>query len=88
MPNPSIKDEEQYRALINLTAAVCRALPRIRPDVPRDAEGQVRWDELSDEEMAAFSGLIGHYHVTDGKVDPGPAFDWERVIRGVRRELR
>jgi len=80
--------DEQYDALIRLTAALCRALPRITPDAPRDAEGNVRMDELSDQELADFSGLLGHYHITKDKVDPGPAFDWERVIAGVRELLR
>ena len=79
---------EQYAALIKLTATLTRVLPRIRPDCPRDATGKPRWDLLSAEEMTGFSGLIGHYHVTTDKVDPGPAFDWERLIAGVRREPR
>lgn len=27
-------------------------------------------------------GLIGHYHLTKDKSDPGPAFDWSRVSHG------
>ena len=27
----------------------------------------------------AEAGIIGHYHGTTGKVDPGPAFDWDRI---------
>lgn len=80
--------DEQYDALIRLTATLCQALPGIRPDAPRDAAGNVRMDELSDQELAEFSGLLGHYHITKDKVDPGPAFDWERVIAGVRKLLR
>ncbi|MBI5863976.1 MAG: N-acetylmuramoyl-L-alanine amidase [Planctomycetes bacterium] len=77
---------EQYEALIKLTAAVHRILPRIKLDCPRDAAGEPRWDLLSADEFAAYSGLIGHYHLTTNKVDPGPAFDWERVIRGAARQ--
>ena len=28
---------------------------------------------------SAFEGILGHYHLTRGKVDPGPAFEWERL---------
>ncbi len=28
--------------------------------------------------------LIAHYHVSRNKRDPGPAFDWERVLAGIR----
>ena len=80
--------DEQYAALVKLTATLTRVLPRIRPDCPRDANGKPRWDLLSSEEMTGFSGLIGHYHVTTDKVDPGPAFDWERLIAGIRRQPR
>ncbi len=76
---------EQYEALIRLTAALARALPRIRIDAPRDAQGNIRTDVLSPEELKAFEGLLGHYHVTRVKIDPGPAFDWDRVLKGARR---
>ncbi len=79
--------EEQYRALGRLTAAVARALPRIRPEAPRDAAGKVRADRLSDGELARFEGLVGHWHLTTNKIDPGPAFDWDRVLNDARRFL-
>lgn len=79
---------EQYDALIKLTAALCRIFPKLQPDAPRDENGDIIHRELTREEMRNFSGLIGHYHVTRGKTDPGPAFDWDRVITGTQRELR
>ncbi len=79
--------DAQYDSLIKLTATLCRVLPKIAPDAPRDADGNIRWDVLSADERAAFSGLIGHYHITTNKVDPGPAFDWQRLIAGVRGYL-
>jgi N-acetyl-anhydromuramyl-L-alanine amidase AmpD len=79
--------DEQYDALVKLTATLCRVLPRIAPDYPRDDEGKLRTSVLTDEEMESFSGIIGHWHVINVKVDPGPAFDWDRLIKGVRWEL-
>jgi N-acetyl-anhydromuramyl-L-alanine amidase AmpD len=79
---------EQYAALIKLTAALCRTLPKIRCDYPRDAEGNLIARQLSPEHLAHYQGLLGHYHIQADKVDPGPAFQWERVVKGARRWLR
>jgi N-acetyl-anhydromuramyl-L-alanine amidase AmpD len=79
--------EAQYRTLTRLFAGLNRALPRIRLEVPRDAEGRIRDAVLAPEEQAAFSGILGHFHVSARKQDPGPAFDWERVLSGARRLL-
>lgn len=79
--------DEQYAALIKLTAALHRALPRIALEVPRNPDGSVRNNVLSPEELDAWSGLIGHWHITTNKIDPGPAFNWDRVLEGARREL-
>ncbi len=78
--------DEQYRAE-KLSVALCRTLPRIRPRVPRDDEGRVLTGviEPAGSGAAAFEGLIGHWHVTTGKVDPGPAFDWDRILRALDR---
>ena len=80
--------DEQYDSLIKLTAALSKALPKIKPDYPRDENGELIRRVLTAEEMANHSGLIAHWHITRGKVDPGPAFDWDRVLAGVERELR
>lgn len=76
---------QQYDSLVKLTATLHKVLPKIALDYPRDASGNLRTDELSNEELAAFGGLVGHWHLTDNKIDPGPAFDWDRVVEGARR---
>jgi N-acetylmuramoyl-L-alanine amidase len=76
--------EEQYRSLILLTATLCSVLPKIGVDAPRDPAGQIRSTALAPAEIEEFGGLVGHYHLTPAKTDPGPAFDWERVLREVR----
>ena len=76
--------EEQYRSLAALAAALARVFPRIELAPPRDAAGVVRTDALSDEEEAAFHGILGHYHLQTDKRDPGPAFDWERFLADAR----
>ncbi|MBI3846606.1 MAG: N-acetylmuramoyl-L-alanine amidase [Planctomycetes bacterium] len=78
---------EQYESLERLAATLCRIFPEMKADVPRDATGAVRRGSLSPEELTAFSGILGHFHVTSSKTDPGPAFDWDRFIGRVRRIL-
>jgi N-acetylmuramoyl-L-alanine amidase len=78
---------EQYVALSKLTATLVRIFPKMRLDVPRDENGVIRPNTLSSEELASYEGLLGHWHVTTVKTDPGPAFDWDRVIRGAQHEL-
>lgn len=80
--------DAQYETLSRLLATLSRALPRIRLRVPRDAAGKVRNAVLSADELGAFSGLVGHYHVSKRKQDPGPAFDWERVLQKARKLAR
>ncbi len=78
---------QQYTALSRLTAALHRILPRIELAVPRGPDGAVIADVLPDEQFKAFHGLVGHWHVIKTKPDPGPAFDWDRVLNGARRAL-
>lgn len=78
--------KEQYASLAKLTAALSRALPGLEIDAPRDTAGEVRTDVLSPEEYDRFRGVLGHYHVTTAKQDPGPAFDWDRFLEEARRE--
>jgi N-acetyl-anhydromuramyl-L-alanine amidase AmpD len=78
---------EQYASLEALTAALVRLFPRIALDAPRASGGAVRGDTLTSEELARFRGILGHFHIGAHKVDPGPAFDWERFLAGVRVRL-
>lgn len=77
--------DAQYRALASLLAALHEAFPRIALDVPRLPDGTVVPHQLDPAAFASFSGVIGHYHVQANKIDPGPAFDWDRVLADARR---
>ena len=77
--------KEQYESLAKLTATLSRVLPKIKLDVPRDEEGNVLTRVLTDEEWERFSGVLGHCHVQANKIDPGPAFDYEKLLRDARR---
>jgi hypothetical protein len=76
---------EQYKALIKLTAALHRIFPKIKLDYPRGPDGKLLPKKLPDDQLAAYQGVLGHYHIQTNKVDPGPAFDWDKVITGARR---
>ncbi len=78
---------QQYQALIKLTAALCKALPKIKCDYPRDAAGKLILQKLPDGELEAYQGVLGHFHIQTNKVDPGPAFQWDHVIGKARRLL-
>ena len=79
---------EQYQALIKLTATLCQVLPKIKCDYPRDASGELIRHKLPDDELNGFHGVLGHFHIQTNKTDPGPAFQWEYVIKNAHRLMR
>ena len=78
---------QQYEALTKLVATLCTVFPKIRCDYPRDASGRLITHKLPAEQLERYQGILGHYHVQTNKVDPGPAFQWDRVIGDARRLL-
>ena len=77
--------QQQYEALAKLTATLCTIFPKIRCDYPRDAAGALRREKLPDPDFETYQGILGHYHVQTNKVDPGPAFQWDRLIDSSRK---
>ena len=78
---------QQYEALVHLTRALHRALPAIRIRVPRTPDGEVLRRALTSDEFRSFQGIVGHFHVQRNKVDPGPAFDWDLLLRAAREPV-
>lgn len=78
---------QQYDSLERLTATLCTVLPRIRCDYPRDGEGRLLTEALSEEQLREYRGVLGHFHIQANKIDPGPALQWDRVIEGARRRM-
>jgi N-acetylmuramoyl-L-alanine amidase len=76
---------QQYKALAKLTAALCTVLPRITCDYPREPDGKLMTHKLPAAQWRDYHGVLGHYHVQDNKVDPGPALQWDYVIGQARR---
>jgi len=75
---------EQYKALINLTATLCKIFPKLTCDYPHDEKGNLINHKLPDSEYKNYHGVLGHYHVQTNKIDPGPAFNWSYYINSVR----
>ncbi len=77
--------EAQYEALARLLATLARVLPRCRLEAPRGPDGGVLATLLPEgEARASFEGVLGHWHVSGAKVDPGPAFRWDAVLDRAR----
>ena len=79
--------DAQYDSLIKLTASLCTIFPELSPDYPRDAVGNPIARALSPDDFATYQGILGHYHVQTNKIDPGPAFDWDRLVNQTRSLL-
>lgn len=75
---------EQYDSLTKLTATLCTVFPKIKCDYPRDEAGALLTKTLPNDKYDLFQGIVGHYHVQTNKTDPGPAFQWDKVIDGAR----
>lgn len=78
---------EQYDSLIKLTATLCRIFPKMKCEYPVDADGKLVPNVLAEEQWQSFQGVLGHYHVQKNKTDPGPAFNWEKVVNGAEELL-
>jgi N-acetyl-anhydromuramyl-L-alanine amidase AmpD len=78
--------EPQYRALEKLLVTLCAVLPNIPPTVPRDPDGEIVPGLIDFENAGPGSdaGIIGHFHGSTDKVDPGPAFDWDRIEKALK----
>ncbi|MDB6123111.1 MAG: negative regulator of beta-lactamase expression [Pedosphaera sp.] len=76
---------QQYEALTKLTAALCKIFPKMTCDYPKDASGKLIPHKLPDDELHNYHGVMGHYHIQTNKVDPGPAFQWDRVIGNAQK---
>lgn len=76
-------NDAQYRSLIALLRVLLRALPALKPETPRGEDGGVIFQTL-DPPVAPPGLIVAHWHVSDQRWDPGPAFEWERVLSGLR----
>ena len=76
---------EQYASLAKLTATLCTVFPKIKLDYPKDENGKLIPHVLSEQQFAKYTGVLGHYHISKGKTDPGPAMQWDRLMGKARK---
>lgn len=74
----------QIDAMHALVKAVNRALPNVPLEYPQDSPGHQAWGELPN--VAQFAGILGHYHTTRRKWDPGP-FDFQALCEKSRGSM-
>ncbi len=74
----------QYEAMQKLVRALARALPNMPIDYPQQSPGYQSWTEIAGAK--SFAGLMGHYHTTRRKWDPGP-FDFKEFCESIRGRL-
>ena len=72
---------QQYAALGKLVNGLCTTFPKIHQDVPRDGQGKVIDHKLDDALYSKYQGILGHFHVQANKTDPGPAFQWDSILK-------
>ena len=73
----------QYESFLKLCRALLRLLPNLPAEFPQASPGVQSWDTMPMSASHAFSGYIGHYHLTNQKWDPGP-FDIKDFCRKLR----
>ncbi len=76
---------QQYDSLTKLTATLSKVFPKIKLDYPKNSEGELMTSVLDRKDWDEFQGVLGHYHVQANKTDPGPAFDWVKVVGGAKK---
>jgi len=69
---------QQYESLTRLTATLCRVFPSLKCDYPKDEQGQLIPTSFLKDQLDAYQGVLGHYHVDTTKpTRPGPV-QWDR----------
>lgn len=73
--------DEQYDTTIKLIRFLCA-----KYNLPKNFVAEAfRYTTLTTTEFTTFSGIVSHVNCRKDKVDIGPAFDWEKVIKGVKK---
>ena len=87
--------EPQYETIIALIKALITEvqIPGEAPWIPLPEVANNCFPPISEtgevinrllKDSIGFHGFLGHYHCSANKWDPGPAFDWMRVLSGIK----
>ena len=75
--------DAQYESLIALLGQLRETFSQLATmEAPVGTDGRILRTRLAD--VGSFTGLVGHQHVSATKWDPGPGFDWERILIGLK----
>ncbi|HEY1558250.1 MAG TPA: N-acetylmuramoyl-L-alanine amidase [Kofleriaceae bacterium] len=77
---------EQKKSFVQLCRELRKLLPNLPSEFPQSSPGVQSWETLPRSASFAFSGYIGHYHLTEQKWDPGP-FDFKDFCAQLRGSL-
>jgi N-acetyl-anhydromuramyl-L-alanine amidase AmpD len=80
--------DPQYVALIKLLQVLVARFD-IAKTAPVTETGEIVWQVPDDDtcgEAGKSIGIWGHLHLKATKADPGPGFDWKRVLAGLVQE--
>jgi len=72
--------DAQYATLIKLARVIVKIFPLIKPDFPRDENGQIIKTQI--DNLKQYHGFITHYQNTVKKID-AICFDFDRFLLGV-----
>ncbi len=76
--------DAQYDALVKLLRGLKQLFTKIVLMPPIGADKQVLLEQTEiDLEKC---GIFGHYHINAQKIDPGPGFEWTRLIADLNRQ--
>lgn len=76
--------DAQYDALVKLLRALNQRFQKIKllPPIGPDKQVMSEQTELDLDKC----GIFGHYHLNAQKIDPGPGFEWNRLIADLNRQ--
>ncbi|MCA9518629.1 MAG: N-acetylmuramoyl-L-alanine amidase, partial [Myxococcales bacterium] len=69
--------DAQRRSLGALARALASVFPKVGHGVPRDARGEIITAVVEDPD--ALEGVVGHWHTSADRWDPGPGMDWRAL---------
>jgi N-acetyl-anhydromuramyl-L-alanine amidase AmpD len=76
--------DKQYEGLLALLKALLKVIPSINPYPPVNDAGKVVLNTL--EDFGSHEGIMAHWHISVTRWDPGPGFDWDRMVAGLAEE--
>jgi N-acetyl-anhydromuramyl-L-alanine amidase AmpD len=81
---------EQYQGLSKLIAALTLLFPKLKLQFPTNSKGEIINTSLSLDAFREYQGILGHFHIEEHppKYDPGPAFQWEKLMNDIVKLLK